>query len=618
MKPFDEKILIKESSEAYELLDKSTRNFFIVDDKGKFKNVMTKKEIVRKYIGKSTEIKTNIYGLLGFLGRAFLAVDKNSRILIINDEAKSILKIENEDIIGRKIEDLIPSLKNIKTMEVDKNSNNKTILFKNKKIQVDALPINNKTFKMLYSFKDISKDNEIENKLVSEKNEKEILNTIFETAYDGLIVIDAEGYITMMSDAYKKFLGVEEEEIVGKHVTKVIENTRMHIVAKTGIAEIAELHKIKDNYMVASRFPVFKDGVVTSVVGKVMFRNVEELQEIYKKTAKMEEQLENYKKELNKLNRAKYNFKDIKGTSKSIRSVIKTAKKSAHTDSSILITGESGTGKELFAHSIHNSSLRKEMPFIKVNCAAIPEDLLESELFGYEQGAFTGAKKGGKIGKFEVADKGTIFLDEIGDMSLHMQAKLLRVIQERELEKIGSNNPKSVDVRIIAATNRNLKKMIEEKKFRLDLYYRLNVVNLKIPPLRDRVEDIEVLCKNFIDKYSIRYLKRVDGIEQSALSKLKKYSWPGNIRELENIIERAINIMDESKVIKRNHLPIDISEVLDKEQIGTLNETMEAFERKTIEKCLDAVNYNKSEAARILDISRTALYKKIYKYKLNM
>lgn len=447
-----------------------------------------------------------------------------------------------------------------------------------------------------------------------EKEEYYALKTVFDAAYDGIIVVDTKGIITMISSAYKKFLQIENQDIIGRHVTEVIENTRLHIVAKTGIAEIAELQKIKENYIIASRIPIIKKGKVISAVGKIVFRNIRELDNLYSKINKIEQQLENYKDELTQLNKPKYTFSQIIGKSIGMQNVKQLAKKAATTDSNILIIGDSGTGKELFAHAIHQHSKRHSKAFIRVNCAAIPDDLLESELFGYEEGAFTGAKKGGKIGKFEVADQGTIFLDEIGDLPLHMQAKLLRVIQEKEIERIGSNTTQNIDVRIIAATNRKIEQMITEKKFRLDLYYRLNVVTLKIPDLASRPEDIIDYCSHFIDQFRTRYLKRVEGISDEALTCLKAYQWPGNVRELENIIERAINIIENELIIKVKHLPSEISGGYEVKEIKPLKSIVEEAEMSAILNTLNAYHYNKTKTASALGLSRTALYERMEKY----
>jgi transcriptional regulator with PAS, ATPase and Fis domain len=319
---------------------------------------------------------------------------------------------------------------------------------------------------------------------------------------------------------------------------------------------------------------------------------------------------------------AKYSWQSIIGNSVMMQDVKAMAAKAAKTDSNVLINGESGTGKELFAHAIHNDSKRFDGPFIKINCAAIPKDLLESELFGYEEGAFTGAKKQGKVGKFELATGGTIFLDEIGDMPLDMQVKILRVLQEKEIERIGGNKTIPVDCRIIAATNRDLVERIRENEFREDLYYRLNVVNIEVPPLRLRKDDVEILTLKLMEKLSSALGKFVSNITVDALDSLKLYNWPGNIRELENVVERAINMTD-SETIEIQHLPPFIIAQQSHEQIEiadltSLRHAVEEVEKATILKCLRAVSYNKLKAAKILGISRTSLYEKIEKFQIDM
>ncbi|MCX7694959.1 MAG: sigma 54-interacting transcriptional regulator [Caloramator sp.] len=443
-----------------------------------------------------------------------------------------------------------------------------------------------------------------------------VLNTILETVYDGILVVDAEGYIKFISKAYCKFLGVNEGEVIGKHVTDVIENTRMHIVAKTGIPEYAQIQKINGNYMVATRIPITKDGKIIGVVGKVLFRNLDELEDLHNKIRGFENELKEYKGELKNLNQSQYNFDDIIGSSPKIVDVKKFAMKASLTDSNVLIIAESGTGKELFAHAIHRNSKRGYSAFVKVNCAAIPPELLEAELFGYEEGAFTGAKKGGRIGKFEIADGGTIFLDEIGDMPLNMQAKLLRVIQEKEIERIGGTSPKRIDVRIIAATNKNLEELVQEGKFREDLFYRLNVITLNIPPLRERKKDITEIAYHYLNKLSNKYNKRVEKISKNALKKLVEYSWPGNIRELINVIERAVNIIEDERELDVYHLPTKISGINRLTYIRPLDEIIKDTEKNVIIEALRYTKGNKSEAAKLLNMSRSNFYEKLQKYNI--
>ncbi|TPE67157.1 sigma-54 interaction domain-containing protein [Halalkalibacterium halodurans] len=445
----------------------------------------------------------------------------------------------------------------------------------------------------------------------------ELLEAMMEFAFDGLVMVDREGYITALSTDYASFLGVNQEEAIGKHVTEVIENTRMHIVAKSGKTEVAELQKIRGDYMIATRVPIIKNGQVTGAVGKVLFKNVGGFNSLYKRVNSMEKELKRYKGEMKELNKAAYQFSNIIGSSPLLVQAKKEAKKAAKSDSNVLLLGESGTGKELFAHSIHNESRRAFGSFVKVNCAAIPADLLESELFGYEEGSFTGAIKGGKKGKFEAADGGTIFLDEIGELPLHMQVKFLRVLQEKEVEKIGSSTGKSVDVRVIAATNRDLEKMVQAGEFRLDLYYRLNVMPITVPSLRDRKGDIPRLARYFLEKYRERMNMVARDIHPEAILALEQYEWPGNIRELENVIERAVNVAENEKMIRRCHLPEKITGVQFRSGVRPLEQVMEETEKEAILNALRVTNNNRTKAANLLQISRTSLYEKMKKHRLS-
>jgi len=290
----------------------------------------------------------------------------------------------------------------------------------------------------------------------------------------------------------------------------------------------------------------------------------------------------------------------------------------AQSSSTILIRGESGTGKELFAQSIHYASPRKNGPFIKVNCSAIPENLLESELFGYEEGAFTGAKKGGKLGKFELAHKGTILLDEIGDMPVNMQIKLLRVLQEKEIERVGGTTTIPIDVRVVAATNRSLEELISEGKFRLDLYYRLNVVELRIPPLRHHKSDLEELIYFLLGKIAAKMGCPVPTFDHEALHYIINYDWPGNVRELENVLERCLNFLD-NNIIRATNLPYHIRNYKQGKEpnVLELKDHLEETERVAIINALKACTGNRVKAARILGISRASIYQKIDKYGIN-
>lgn len=443
-----------------------------------------------------------------------------------------------------------------------------------------------------------------------------MLETIIDNAYEWLVVVDKEGVIDFMNKTYCEFLEVDSACVVGMHVTDVIENTRMHIVAQSGKIELADLQYIRGNYMIANRVPLYHENELIGAVGTVIFRDTEQWKQMNTHIKVLLSELEYYRSGSSKENGASYSLNDIVGVSDAIQRLKEKVKQVASGNVSVLIRGESGTGKELFAHSIHQLSERSNRPFIKVNCGAIPDQLLESELFGYEEGAFTGAKKGGKPGKFELANTGTIFLDEIGDMPANMQVKLLRVLQDREVERVGGVSPKKVDVRVIAATNRPLEAMVEERRFREDLFYRINVMQLYIPPLRERIQDVKPLADSFVKKISIKADKRVDGIEEAAVQLLWEHNWPGNARELENAMEAAVHLTRKNTIE-----PLSLPDYLKGNEgiiAGNrkLKDILEEAESEAIRKTLIQCENDKIAAAEILGIGKTSLYDKIKKYSL--
>ncbi|WP_313233552.1 sigma-54 interaction domain-containing protein [Tissierella praeacuta] len=562
----------------------------------------------------------NLYNLANSFKIGILVVDEYCNISFFNNEVLNILELFDENNLNRNLSNVLSNF-NIKSfLKSNKKHESQKLKYNGKDIIVIKKAISNDDTKegAYIIFQKLDTCKKIIRQFDDEVEAYSLLNTVMEATNDAIVYVNKDGYIEMLSNPYAEFLGVDREVAIGKHVREVIENTRMDIVIKTGISEIAQVQEIKGKKMIATRIPVFVNGKVIGAVGKVLFKDVDELNSLYMKINKIEKELNLYKDEFKKVNKAKYALDSIISISKSMENLKVLTKKAAKTNSNILILGESGTGKELFAHAIHNNSRRINSPFIKVNCAAIPYELLESELFGYEEGAFTGAKKGGKIGKFKAADGGTIFLDEIGDLPMNMQVKILRVLQDKEIERIGSNFSEKIDVRVIAATNKDLEKMVSEGMFRLDLYYRLNVVNIKIPPLRDRKEDIPILSKYLVDKISKGENIKVDKILDNTLEYLKNYDWPGNVRELENILERAINFLEEETIIKPEHLPPKITGITRNKQMKSLKSILEEVEKQSIIDSLIIFNGNKTLAAKALDISRTSLYEKISKYNIDI
>ncbi|SDI28442.1 PAS domain S-box-containing protein [Alteribacillus persepolensis] len=449
------------------------------------------------------------------------------------------------------------------------------------------------------------------------KYSKQIIETILEKSDYWFVVVDENGLITYLGENYSEFLGIDRAKAIGKPVQDIIENTRMHIVVQTGKEETADLQYIRGNHMIASRTPVWADGKVVGAVGTVLYRDPQELMNMNSQVKDFLLQMDYYRKQLESQNGATYSLHDVVGSSAALNQVKEKIKKVASGDVSVLLRGESGTGKELFAHSIHQLSERHTKPFVKVNCAAIPDHLLESELFGYEEGAFTGAQKGGKPGKFQLAHGGTLFLDEIGDMPKDAQVKILRSLQEGEVERIGSVTPEKVDVRIITATNQPLEKLIEENRFREDLFYRINVIQIEIPPLRTRPEDIRITAKYMLHHITNRTGKRVVDFNSEVIDFFTAYSWPGNVRELENVIESAVHLTN-TEIITKEDLPEHLQPTASPAPVqrGSLKEILERTERQAILQALQETNGNKLEAAAKLNIGKSSFYDKVKKYRL--
>ena len=450
-------------------------------------------------------------------------------------------------------------------------------------------------------------------------SERKMLEVALDNAYEGLIITDANGIVLRVNEAYATFLGKTIAELVGRHVTEVVENTRMHIVAQTGKPEIAQIQKINGHEMICHRIPIFDQGKVVAVIGKVMFQDVDDLFAMIGRFRKLNKELEFYKSELNKRLGAKYSFANIFGESQELERVKELGRRVAKSDTTVLLVGESGTGKELFAHAVHVESNRALGPFIKVNCAAIPETLFESELFGYKEGAFTGAQKKGKKGKFALADKGTIFLDEISELPLLMQVKLLRVLQEREIEPVGAEQPEAVDVRIVAASNRDLGELVEEGLFRHDLYYRLNVVMLRIPPLRERQQDIVLLTEKILKQLEKETGIPVEGVDGETEALFKAYSWPGNVRELRNVLEQTLYLKS-GNVITRQDIPRAMIKSAEGSgspgQLRSLKSQLSQVEESLIRRAIQDAKGDKLAAAAQLGISKSSLYAKIEQYEI--
>lgn len=458
------------------------------------------------------------------------------------------------------------------------------------------------------------------------------LRTVLNTAYEGVVVVDENGIIREFNKAYSEFIGIKREDAIGKHVSEVIENTRLHFTVKSGIPERGSIQNILGQEMVVHRMPIWRDGQVVGAIGMIIFQGVSEVYNILNRVQSLSRTIprtETAAAAEQSAVKTPFGVDGIVGRSKEISKIKRIALKAAKVPSTVLITGESGTGKEVFAKAIHRESLHSDGNFVGVNCAAIPEHLLEAELFGYEEGSFTGAKKGGKIGKFELAHKGTIFLDEIGDMPLYMQAKILRVLEERVVERVGGLSTREVNVRIIAATNKDLEQMVEEGKFREDLFFRLNIIRIQIPSLKERVQDIPYLVSYHLERLCREFRIEPKQLSKEVMNLFMKYSWPGNIRELVNTIEMLIGLVDDD-TIRLEHLPphffyLDLQKPvtqskehpkLDSPIQDNWRDTVFDQERRILHEALIEEKGNKAAVARKLGIHRSTLYEKLKKYQL--
>lgn len=445
-----------------------------------------------------------------------------------------------------------------------------------------------------------------------EKAKAEQFKAILDFTYEGIIATDAEGKISLVNPAAEKILGKSKTSLLNQPAGNVLPSLALKRVQEQGKPLLGELHRVGNSMVVHNLVPVITNNETTGTV--ITFQDAGHLQAVENKVRR-----ELYLKG----HVAQHTFEDIITCSPIMKKVINQAKQFAQAEAAVVVTGETGTGKEMLVQSIHNASLRKDGPFVAVNCAAVPENLLESELFGYEEGAFTGARRGGKKGLFELAHNGTIFLDEIGELPLKLQARLLRVLQEKAIIRVGGDRVIPVNVRIIAATHRNLEEDVEKGTFRQDLYYRLNVLRLLLPPLRERKDDIPLLIDRLLEKICSKTNKARPIITDEVLQIFNAYHWPGNVRELENMLERLVVLKGGLQVT-----PEDIGgikgiledEMKNKETSGSvhieLKGSMEDMEKEIVCKTLELTDYNKEETCKKLGISQTTLWRKLKKWDI--
>jgi len=565
---------------------------------------------------------------------AVIAINRDEIITIFNKAAEKLTQITAKEAIGKAVSDVILTTRLPLVLKSGKAELNQIQSLLETEIITNRKPVYNDNEEIIGAiavFRSISEVKSLVEKITNLKEIQNTLKAIIESTQDAISVVDAKGYGMMINPAYTRLTGYTQEDVIGSYCTKDLasgESVHLKVLeTKESISGVRLKVGPKKREVIVEAAPIIVNGELKGSVAVI-----HDLTEINKLSNEL-----NQAKSIIRNLEAKYSFDDIIGEDPIFKKIIKKAKATANTPATIILRGESGVGKELFAHAIHNKSKRKNAQFVRVNCAALNENLLESELFGYEPGAFTGASKKGRIGLFEKADGGTIFLDEIGEIKKNTQVKLLRVLQEREIVRVGSSKTIEVDVRIISATNKNLEAEVRNGSFRKDLYYRLNVVPINIIPLREHPDDIDLLIHHFIIQFNQEYGRNIQSISKEAVEEVKSYDWPGNIRELENFVGRTIINMDfQDEVIQFEHLPVlglignrhvrkkkieietENGDDVIQDDFETLKEATASFEKKYIEKLLGSKKQNRCETAEILGVSERSLYYKIKKYNIKI
>ena len=566
------------------------------------------------------EFREQVSSIFDSAGSGIIAINESGTIIAANRMAEDLFGIGASGSIGRNIMEVIPNTRLMDIMKSGKPLTGQKFEGQNVSLMVNYAPIirDGKVMGAVSVFQEISGLEEISHELDVVKALNRELGAIIHSSYDGIWITDGEALTLDVNEAYERITGISAKEVIGRTMQELVKagyfDQSVSLVVMKELKSVTINQIIRGNKKVlVTGNPIFdENGKLFRVVTNV--RDVTELSNLQEQLNQEKEQALKYKTELTHLRSRQIGDSELIFRCELMMQIVDLAIKMADVDSTVLITGESGTGKELIAKLIHRQGKGDTSPFISINCAAIPEQLLESELFGYEGGAFTGAKKEGKPGLFEMAHTGTLFLDEVAELPLALQVKLLRAIQDKEITRLGATKSMPIDVRLIAATNRNLTKMLKEGTFREDLYYRLMVVPVNVPPLRDRKEDIPLLVRHFLDEFN-RHFGYNKVISPQVLDKLENYSWPGNVRELRNVIERMI-VISQGDEITLDDLPSFINIKMPLYQHGAhlrdaVIETETYLLSETYKKC-----GSWQETAKILGVDRATVFRKAAKYQL--
>ncbi len=570
------------------------------------------------------KISRELTALIDSMYNPVLVIDKSGCLIACNISAEKIIAHPREAVLGRPLISILDKSRLHNILKTGKTESVQKIAIGGKTFISNRTPvkIGEEIVGAMAVLQDISELEHISSELSATRSLSQELTAIIESSFDGIYVTDGSAKTIRVNKAYERITGLKRDELLGRNMHELVkegffnESVSLKVLSTRQPESLIQQVRSGKTVMVTGT-PVFdENGEISLVVTNV--RDVTELHSLQKKLKAMETLQNRYLEELTRLKTQTGGDGKYIIISKKMADVHALALRLAKVDSTVLIQGESGVGKEVVADMIHSASPRRDHPLMKISCAAIPEHLLESELFGYSEGAFTGAKKSGRPGLFEMADKGTLLLDEIGEMPLGLQAKLLRVVQEKQCLRIGGSDPVSVDVRILAATNRNLKTMVAKKEFRKDLFFRLNVVPVHIPPLRERKEAIAGFVQHFLKRLNKKY-----GYDKTfspkAMDCLYDYDWPGNVRELENLIERVV-VVTPGREITPESLPARIAETihsthLQKYHYTSLRAAMDEFEKKIISQVL-AEQGSTRKAARVLGVNQSTIVRKAGRYGL--
>jgi len=580
-----------------------------------------------------TDVSSALFKLLGKVSQevnavidsahnAIVSIDADGYFNIFNRPAERIFEMNREDVIGRLFTDVLPQGNLMEILKSGNSEASQRFIYKNKILISNRTPIiiDGKINGAVAVLQDISELENISNELKYTRELKEEVDAIIRSSFDGIYVTDGNGQTLMINEAYSRITGINAQDVVGRNMRELVESgvydrsVTLLVMERRETVTLTQEIKITGKTVLVTGNPIFdQKGDLFRVVTNV--RDITELNLLKQEVKEAQRLSLQYQEQLRKM-KIQGCEKYVVNSDKS-RDLLDLVLRLGQVDSTVLIQGESGVGKEGIAEILHNNSLRRKMPFIRINCGAIPDNLLESELFGYEPGAFTGAQKGGKMGLFEVAHGGTLFLDEIGELPMFLQVKLLRAVQEREVTRVGATHPIKIDVRIITATNRDLWDMVQNNQFRKDLYYRLNVVPVTVSPLRERMEEMPALISHFMDIFNKKY-GLTKSLHQRALKQLLEYEWPGNVRELENVIERAIVTTQEQEITEIDRSLTSTQPCLGSIQPNLgLKEAVEDLEKNLILESIERFGSTRKTAAA-LGVSQPTIVRKAARYGIRL